>query len=192
MVLQLSSCRIEKDRKGTYVPYVPSQSRTLKFWSPSAVHLNPCDSFESTIIVPSATILTERSCDAARSSGLIQTCWGRYMTKYHLWHAERKNDSSIQFFYLLEDPKILPPRPILDCFFYRYLQFLRETCASKNIHLFVHFCFYVVCYLLAFKRNIELVSILASGHQPPPPKKGPGDWGPWIWKQKKRGWKGSS
>ena len=30
----------------------------------------------------------------------------------------------------------LPPRPILDCICYPYLQFLRATCASKNIHLF--------------------------------------------------------
>ena len=29
--------------------------------------------------------------------------------------------------------------------------------------------------ILALKRHIELVSMLASGHQPPPPKKGPGD-----------------
>ena len=56
MVLQLSSClgsfayrtcpllkqrRIEKVQMSH-----PKESRTLKFWSPSTVHLNPCDSLD--------------------------------------------------------------------------------------------------------------------------------------------------
>ena len=108
----VSSSQTKKDRK-VHMSH-PKESRTLKFWSPSTVHLNPRDSHWIHMkIEPSVTILTERSCvDVARSSGLgIPKCWGTYiyiiyMTLYiyitiyiytliyiiiyYLWHAERK------------------------------------------------------------------------------------------------------